>query len=237
MKLAIFQFLIGPPKGQQHCIKTVNSYCQKFGIDHYLSQEIRVHGPHVMFEKYQLFNLLDNGYDRVLYLDADIMITPSAKNIFEIYSDNKGIIAYDENYPNEAMDRDNYIYENSSNIAWPKNKYNKKRYFNAGVMIFSKEIIKKYPSAFNLDDIPNWPDIWYFGDQTIVNYWVTKNQIPFNELDYQFNRMHLGVEDPNNCRYQANFIHYAGPCTYGNGNKPETMEKDYNILYNKNTSL
>ena len=35
-----------------------------------------------MFEKYQLFSLFNQGYDRVLYLDADIMITPKAENIF-----------------------------------------------------------------------------------------------------------------------------------------------------------
>ena len=44
--------------------------------------------------------------------------------------------------------------------------------------------------------------------------------------------MHLGKSDLNNERYKADFIHYAGPCQYGNGNKPETMKMDYDQFYN-----
>lgn len=43
--------------------------------------------------------------------------------------------------------------------------------------------------------------------------------------------MHLGNKDENNERFKANFIHYAGPDVYGNGNKNETMKNDYIKLY------
>ena len=55
----------------------------------------------------------------------------------------------------------------------------------------------------------------------------------FQSFDYSFNRMHLGNKDENHERLNANFIHYAGPDVYGNGNKNETMVNDYNKLYNK----
>jgi lipopolysaccharide biosynthesis glycosyltransferase len=234
MKTAIFQILIGPTRGQEYCIKSVLNYCKKYNIEHFLSQEVKINGPHIMFEKYQLFNLLNAGYDRVLYLDADVLITPNAENIFEKYFKMDKFYAYDENDKPEWMDRDNYIYENISNIEWPINQKGKKQYFNAGIMLFSKEVFSKYPYAFNLNDIPNWPNLWYFGEQTIVNYWIAKNKIPFESIDYSFNRMDLGEYDLKNDRYNANFIHYAGPCKYGNGNKNETIAEDFEFLYGKN---
>jgi lipopolysaccharide biosynthesis glycosyltransferase len=232
MKTAIFQFLIGPSRGQEYCIKSVINYSKKNNIDYFISQNALINGPHIMFEKYQLFSLFNQGYDRVLYLDADIMITPKAENIFNIYDELNIFYAFDENDNTECMNRDNYIHEKISKIQWPINNKNKKQYFNAGVMIFSKNTFDNFKSAFDLSDIPNWPDIWYFGEQTIVNYWIAKNKIPFKSIDYRFNRMHLGKPDLNNERYKADFIHYAGPCQYGNGNKPETMKMDYNQLYN-----
>ena len=43
--------------------------------------------------------------------------------------------------------------------------------------------------------------------------------------------MDLGEADENNERFNSDFIHYAGPCKYGNGNKQETIKKDYYKLY------
>lgn len=233
MRTAVFQFLIGPSNGQEYCIKSIGKYCQKYGIEHYISDQRVINGPHIMFEKYQLFSLLNSGIDRVLYLDADIMATPNAENIFDKYNNNDILYAYDENDHPEWMDRDKYIYENLSNVKWPQNIKNKKQYFNAGVLLFSKNLLEQCKNSFRLNDIPEWPDIWYFGEQTIVNYWVAKNGIPFESIDYKFNRMDLGNYDLNNERYKSNFIHYAGPCKYGNGNKQETMKEDYQALYER----
>jgi len=231
MKTAIFQILIGPSRNQEYCIDSVKKYCSKYNIDHFISTKCLINGPHIMFEKYQLFHLLQSEYERVLYLDADILITPNAKNIFEIYNDENKFYAYDENDLSEHMDRDKYIFENDSSIEWPKNNKNKKQYFNGGVMLFSKKMLNDFIKAFSFSDIPNWNDIYYFGDQTIINYWIAKNKIKFETIDHSFNRMDLGKMDEKNERFNSNFIHYAGPCKYGNGNKQETIKKDYYSLY------
>lgn len=233
MKNAIFQFSIGYYGNRDKCIKSVNQYAKKYNIQHFLSQKSVINGPHIGFEKFQLFQLFNYGFDRVLYLDADILITPKAKNIFESYPDINKFYAYDENDNFEWMDRDKYIFNEKENIEWPANNRNKKTYFNSGVMIFSKEIFEKYKNIFDLSDIPNWPEIWYFGEQTIFNYWIVKNKIPFETINHSFNRMDLGKDDINNERYISDFIHYAGPCRYGNKNKDQTIEKDYQALYEK----
>jgi lipopolysaccharide biosynthesis glycosyltransferase len=233
MNLAVFQIMIGEPGNQRYCIQSVNKYCKKFGIKHFISQEFIIKKLHLGFEKYQLFKLFEFGIDRVLYLDADIMITPSAENIFEKYRDPNFFYAYDENGIPECTDRDRYIFEKQSSIEWPINAKNKKQYFNTGVMLFSKETANKFFSSADFNDIPNWPNISYFGEQTVINYWAVKNKIPFKTIDHSYNRMDLGEDDINNDRYKSNFIHYAGPCRYGNKNKSETIKNDYENLYGK----
>lgn len=232
MSNAIFQFFVGNPYGYQKCIKSINDYCKKYSIKHFVSFEKKINGPHLMFEKYQFLSLInDPKIDRILYIDADIMATPKARNIFDEYKDNNFVYAYDENDVSDWMDRDPFIFDKLSNLDWPINIKNKKQYFNAGLMLFPKELLLRNIQIFNFKDIPNWPNIWYFGDQTIVNYWFIKNKIPFKSIDHSFNRMDLGNYDANNERYLADFIHYAGPCKYGNGNKLDTMELDYKNLY------
>ncbi|NDH10089.1 MAG: hypothetical protein EBY16_10910, partial [Gammaproteobacteria bacterium] len=43
-----------------------------------------------LFQKVSLGSLSDE-YERVLYLDADILITPHAKNIFDVYKDDSQV--------------------------------------------------------------------------------------------------------------------------------------------------
>jgi lipopolysaccharide biosynthesis glycosyltransferase len=226
---AIFQFFIGNPYGYSKCIESVNKYCQKYNIKHYLSSSRAYPEQHIMMEKYQILDLVnyDKDIKRVLYMDADILVTPNAENIFDNYEDFNGIYAYDENNNTDWMDRDKYIHTSE----WPINSRGKKQYFNAGVMLFNANFLKNNNQIFNFNDIPKWEDIWYFGDQTIMNYWIVKNNIGFRTINHSFNRMDLGEYDLNNDRYKANFIHYAGPCKYGNGNKLDTMVNDYKALY------
>ena len=68
-----------------------------------------------------------------------------------------------------------------------------------------------------------------------IKPWLDNNKVigahRFESFDYRFNRMHLGKKDDLGERFKSNFIHYAGPDVYGNGNKFETMMNDYKTLY------
>lgn len=229
MTNAIFQFFIGNPYGYANCINSVSKYCKKYGIKHYVSTERAFPSYPIYLEKLQFLSLVnqDKEIDRLLYVDADILITPHAKNIFEEYPDFNGLYAYDENDHTDWMDRDKYIHTED----WPKNERNKKQYFNTGLMLYNADLLRNNSAIFDLNDIPKWDDIWYFPDQTLINYWMVKNKILFKSVDHSYNRMDLGNYDLKNERYNANFIHYAGPCKYGQGNKQETMINDYFNLY------
>ena len=67
--------------------------------------------------------------------------------------------------------------------------------------------------------------------QTLINYFVFKNKIPFEDIGYEFNRINACKDDKEYNRYKADFIHYAGVDVYSNGNKIETIRNDYNHFY------
>jgi len=227
MKTAIFQIFIGQPhEGYKLCINSVKSYSQG-KADYFISNKTRINGPSVYFEKLQCLDLLDH-YDRVLLIDCDILVTPKAENIFEKYPEDF-LFAFNENSDDEWMQRESWIDTYSPDFDWPV--YNgRKQYFNTGCVLLNKSHrnilnlmaqMKFTHKNFSIDS----------SEQTPLNYVVSKHKIPFKSLDYSFNRMDLGKNDPTNERYKANFIHYAGPCRYGNGNKKEAMELDYKNLY------
>ena len=95
MKTALFNISIGSEREHwKKCLKSQNLYCKKYGIDHYISYKPPINFrwarnwlENTFFEKYQCLYLFERGYDQVLYLDCDVLITPTATNIFKDYSD------------------------------------------------------------------------------------------------------------------------------------------------------
>jgi lipopolysaccharide biosynthesis glycosyltransferase len=178
-------------------------------------------------------------FDRVLSLDGDIMITPDARNIFEMYPEEDTLYAYHENDSNDHMDRSKYIAEVHGDLDWPTMSNECKQYFNAGVMLWSKGCFKDPKDIETFADsvwqVPKKQNTFYFGEQTALNYAVVKNNIKFSSISHSFNRMDLGNFDPSCDRYTADFIHYAGPCKYAlpGESKRDCMERDYKALYDK----
>jgi len=209
-------------------IKAMQKYADKCDADFFIQKTPVVNYANFYFEKFYFIDLLEK-YERVLYLDADVLITPKAENIFEKYSDTTKFYAYNETDHTETMDRDPYVNPLlNDQPKWPLDDKGKRQYFNAGVFLVSKDNINYFKDFRN---IPNIDGILSFGDQTYMNYLVVKHNVNFESLDYSFNRMHLGNKDNNNERYKSNFIHYAGPDVYGNGNKHETINNDYHNMY------
>lgn len=262
MKTAIFNLQIGSPKSHWDiCLKTQHAYCKKYGIDHYISKTPFIRykwcAPHgqIYFEKLQCLSLFDKGYDQVLMLDCDILVTPEARNIFEVYSDVNKIYAYDESqivgirgktlYGDEEdiMDRDPYIKRILNSIEtpfeWQKNYKNKYRFYNTGAFIFGKNIAHIFTNKVTFDSLVHTKNIYDFWEQTYISSIIQKYDVPNESIDYSFNRMNLGGRDENNERYKADFIHYAGPCLYNNPvphkfseeKKVHAIIKDYNFLY------
>ena len=171
------------------------------------------------FEKFQCFNLFEK-YDRILRLDADIIVTPSAPNIFE-FVPNENIGVVNEDVGRRQRDRRKQI-ENIktdmgglfTNIEMPKHiKEWKTGYFNSGVVVASKEhalVFKLNRGIFVRRFLSHPKKLGPFKEQTLLNWRVRLADIPLTPLCYKFNHMSMFTEmgkDPKN----SWFIHYAGP--------------------------
>jgi len=140
------------------------------------------------FEKFRLADCLVS-YDRVLYLDADILITPGARDIFSLYQDETTLFALDEGnvYTDQSVKR---LCTDFNFKDWPKNERRNYIYFNPVVAA----IIYAYGC---------------FDDQNYVNYLIRSQEIPCQSITSNFNCINLIASDYS-ARFKADFIHYAG---------------------------
>jgi lipopolysaccharide biosynthesis glycosyltransferase len=163
------------------------------------------------WEKYQIVKFL-REYDRVLYLDTDVFIKDGAEDIFAVVPSDK-FGAYNE-IPNTKdfvnMIYSAFLHEIGVNSGSEK-KYLLAPYFNAGVMLASRGhesafLLPGHPSAFEHD----WD---YYGDQSIINFNVTKFGVPWFDISARFNLM-MGNEsvqmDESVPLRECSFFHFAG---------------------------
>ena len=258
MKKAIYTIKIGTNPNWDLCIKSQEAYAKKHNIDYIILTDRRVNWPYgpnpvanFYFEKLQVVSLFQlQKYDQILYMDSDILITPHARNIFEVYPKIDTYYGFDESMnvgitgPTmfggvaDIMDRDPYVESVLPYLLrWNKNSRKKYIYYNMGVMLMGKDMMQKFASYSNLIDLARIPRIYDFNDQTFFNAMIQHYNIPNEGIEHSFNRMHLGLPDVSNERYKADFIHYAGPCLYGikgeysEEGKRQAVITDYNHFY------
>lgn len=174
-----------------------------------------------LFEKLNLGIFLKK-YERILYLDGDILITPHAQNIFNVYKDPNKLYMFNEGLLSNRSKELNII---SSRLKKPIKDRN---YFNAGVILFSRNI--NFLQKIRIQDLEYFFKKSNWFDQTYINFKYRLNNLKIGSLDYEFNR--IGGYRDNNKRFSANFIHYAGNVYCNKKMRPIYMLKDYCYLYN-----
>ncbi len=231
MKTAIFTLTFGDPSGFIPCMLSARNYARRHQISYFISSRLDIRFYTAHFEKFQGFKLFDKGFDRVLFLDRDIIVTPDAPNIFDYYPDMDSLYAYDENSPLEHMDRDHIVSAIKNGIDWPKNEHGKYRYFNSGVFIVGKNV-KNFIDGYRNRQLYSIPEMRIFHEQTSLNYYAAGKGVQFGNLDRRWNRMDLMQPDPQGERYKAHFIHYAGSMAFiPDEGKTRTIHKDFVHLY------
>jgi lipopolysaccharide biosynthesis glycosyltransferase len=174
-----------------------------------------------LFQKISLGDLSDN-YERVLYLDADILITPHAKNIFDICNDNSKLYMFNEGVLSNREKELDLISTRLHKTIKDKN------YFNAGVILFPKN--NNFLKAIRIHDLEYFVSKSGWFDQTYINFKARVNKIPTSFLNREFNR--LGKDGDNEKRFESSFIHYAGNGYCQRKNRPIYILNDYCDLYN-----
>jgi len=174
------------------------------------------------FEKYQVYDVLET-YDRVAFLDSDILITPLAKDIFRAvpYKDIGGVF---EDFGTDQDDRRQIIQDIQKvlgNVNW------REGYLNSGVFVVSK----CHRDIFKM--------IWKYGvydckyEQNNTNWYMHKAGFPIKNMNYKWNYMNImwwyyGLD-----HRKAYFIHYAGTGIFPGTSRIDQIKADYEFFYGK----
>jgi len=180
----------------------IKAYANKIGAD-FICIDKCSSTPH--WEKFQINNLL-NKYDRILYLDTDLIIREDCPNLFDIVPYNQ-IGAFNEA---RFVKREYSLLETAqaygidpSNINWNG------KYYNTGVMLFSK-CHKKFLSRPEME-FSNFYEQGYLNLHISMeeSHRTKEDDTLMFDLSYDFNRMtcldFCGIE-----RHGSYIIHYAG---------------------------
>jgi lipopolysaccharide biosynthesis glycosyltransferase len=208
MKTAIYTLNIQIRKNDifQDCVQSISRYAERTGSDFIMRTTIFDHVlsddqdyKNVIMEKFHIRELL-NYYDRVLYLDADILVKENAPDIFEYYPDTSKIFLYNEIKFNN-VDYDQYIEKTKAKcqIPWTRvgDHYD---FYNAGVMLVSKSGQRAF--EFIEDEYFIMEDLPMIVDEPYLHYTLFKHEIPISELDKRFNTMIYFEDD-------GWFLHFA----------------------------
>ncbi|PNU19973.1 hypothetical protein C2E25_09890 [Geothermobacter hydrogeniphilus] len=177
------------------------------------------------YERFQLHDLLED-YDRIIYIDSDILVSPDSPDLFELVPAGVMGVSSEEKYSMSGRDK-RLTMEILGEVAW------KNPYFNAGMMVVGRE-------HRELFDVNN-PDLflWATGefrkkhvnllnDQPFINHRV--NKLGYDVVDLGFRYNHTRVITQTHLRFHSYFIHYAGPSGHRYGERSEQVRKDALVL-------
>jgi len=175
---------------------SIKKYADKIGADLIIQDKPDKSLITQKWQKFHIYNLL-NKYERVLYLDVDIIVRDDCPDLFEIVpSDKLGMFNEGKYAP-----RLEYIQDASKAYGIELYKWNKK-FYNSGVMVISR--IHK-----QLFKLPQFTDT-IETDQPYINLKIAVDKIEMFDLSYNFNRMDILDKEIGITRYNSYIIHYAG---------------------------
>lgn len=212
MKKAIFTLAIGDNPMYQAAILSFKHYAKKVGaeliISNQLNYPINIQNPKfnasaAWTEKLRIGELQEQ-FDRVLYMDADVLITPNARDVFELYPELDTVYWLDEGEVQARQNAVDLICAQLGSVTWPQHD-GRPIYYNAGVILTSNSCrLFKETSLVDLQTVCN--DISFY-EQSYFNYTLHKHGIKHRSLDKSFNRMDMFGKEG---YLGADFIHYAG---------------------------
>lgn len=214
MNRAIFTLAIGDANPMyQAALKSFQRYADIVGADLVVAKEL--HYPITLdnprhtaspawTEKLYIRELL-HDYERVLYLDADIIVAPHAKNIFEACPKLDTVYLFNEGEYLERQPVIDKIFDILGPLKnWPQIA-GRPVYYNVGCMLISRQC--PLFDIANIEDLQKVCNFIQYYEQTYFNYLLHREGLRHEALPETFNRMDaLGEEG----YLDASFIHYAG---------------------------
>jgi hypothetical protein len=174
---------------------TLEAYARRLGADFIVWRDFAGHSlPH--YQKLELGKLLAR-YDRVLYLDTDILVRDDTPDLFELVPAGELGMLPESDY----VDRKINIIQYMIAVEYDARAWDGK-YYNAGVMVLS-------PCHANLFVQPE-RETNHFKEQTHLNVMISRTKTKVFPLPYRFNRMYYMDWSFGEHRCDCYLIHYAG---------------------------
>ena len=232
---AIVTVNLGNDPSYRYGLASQRKYAAKCGAEYIVVDEpiielasIRTIQHQAWLQKLAVFQLLSE-FEVILFLDADIIVTPQAQDIFEEYGSGLDALAlYDESH----LGRSRPLSEAAGLLNGSKIDLNV-AYYNLGVFLvgrdsgLSERVCLETVEKFFLHTV-------LYPEQTYISYLILQNRIQVTPLPRSYNFMEesQNVMDVTE-RYKQNFIHYAGQShRAGRGQKRSTvMRTDFCLLY------
>jgi hypothetical protein len=176
---------------------SIKEYAEKIGADFYAIDEKAISQTTPHWEKFQIYHLL-GIYDRIIYVDSDVIIRDDCPNLFDIVPETHLGMFNEAPFTDRSKELmiDICRSYNTTLDSWNG------KYYNTGVMVVSKyhqQLFKK-PEQ----------EISNFYEQSYLNMIIAKREIQIYELTHLYNRMScvdgaIGID-----RHDSYIIHYAG---------------------------
>lgn len=183
----------------------IQKYAQKCGADFYAKFQENPRYNNVGFQKWTYTQFFPQ-YERILHIDADMLVKPSTPNLFSIAP--LGSFAAVNEYRFQSPGKESPFVDRFKDIEEfavknGKNPVVPNFYANVGLYLFDDN----HSSLFSREEQP----LVHFREQTQINYYLNKypSLYPFYELNPSLNFMSL-MEDHGLSRKDAYIVHYAG---------------------------
>ena len=178
-----------------------------------------------IFEKENAFNYWSK-YDQIAIIDADIWIRPGSPDIFEELDTDIEFAGMVERsapvlpwYKEKLINYTRMQYSSLQDVDWKWNNSGG-HFYNMGMMLMSRKITKylkgktsRYETGRQFIERPEFKKFvdgigpWKWStDQTLLNYWVKKENMKQKELSWKWNALYTAV--PNDKIKEANFVHF-----------------------------
>jgi len=177
---------------------TIKNYAQRIGADFVCIDKVKLSSTSICWEKCQLFELL-NKYERIIYLDTDIIVRDDCPNLFQIVPPLELGMFNEANFTDRPF---NLLLDVCKEYEEKVPEWNGK-YYNAGVIVLSRchKYLFKHPGK----------EAGSFYDQTYLNMRIAlDDDLKVFELPYQYNRMTCVDRYTGEERHASYIIHYAG---------------------------
>ncbi len=197
------------------------AYADTCGADLLVLENLPEGLPSPHWAKFSIYDLLKKQYDRIVFIDADIIIRPDTPSLFDIVPEDQFGIFNEGTFTPRAV----CIQEVRKvfNVDLPK--WNGKDYYNTGVMVISKCHRHLFKVNAEIKPLRN-----AFGEQTYLNMRLMLAETKLFPLPYKFNRMCVMDRNIGISRLDSYFIHYAGfDVLFGDGSMLKAMDRDINL--------